>query len=176
MVDNNQRVYLVILRHEGPCFFLSSISYENFQHCKLVWNAVGLYRESEHVPCPAHRRVCVEVVGNGSQQAMGQAPPWQSSGTASGMLVVHRHAELLPLILPRGGKPSDGLAVSPQLLHLGSTGGREEAGTQSLLASKLIICRHCRKSWLFCTHYGTFFFPPPLHNSQVSFSFSAIEK
>lgn len=171
MVDNNQRVYLVILRHGGPCFFLSSISYGNFQHCRLVSNAVGLCRESEHVPCPAHRRVCVEVVGNGSQQAMGQVHLWQTSG----MPVVHRRAELLPLILPRGGKPSDGLAVSPQLLHPGSAGGRQEAGAQSLLASKLTLCRHCWKNWLFCTHYGAFS-SPLLHNSQVSFSFSTILK
>lgn len=142
MVDNNLRVYLVILRHEGPCFFLSSISYGNFQHSKLVLNAVGRTRSLPRTPA------CL-CGGGGKWLTMGQVHPWQSSlEQAQGCLWSTGTLSFCHTSCPEEGNHLHGLAVGPQLLHLGNAGGREEAGAQRLFASRLTICRHC---WKSCT-------------------------
>lgn len=154
MVDNNQRVYLVILRHEGPCSLLSSISYENFQHCQLVLNAVGLQREPGHVPCPSHRRVFVwrwwEAAHCG-QRAMciADRAPWSSLGDDCGPQARWASAT-------RPAQRRVTICMGWLWAHSSFTWGMQ-VGAQSLLASKLTICRHCWNRWLFCTHYGTFF-------------------
>lgn len=152
---------------------LLCISYEKFQHCKLVLNAVGLYREF----LAPHTSVFVWAVGNVSQQAVGWVHHWHSSLEQSrGCLWSTGTPSFCHTPCPGEGDQLQGLAVRPQLLHLGNAGGREEAGAQGLLASKLTICRHCWNRWLFCTHYGTFSSLSYMIYSQVSFPFSAVEK
>lgn len=164
MVDNNQRVYLVILRHEGPC-----VSYENFQHCKLILNAVGLQRESDHVPCPSHRHVFVwrwwEMARHGQwAKCITDRAPWNSLRDACGAQA--RWASATRAAQSKGTICMVWLWVHSSFtwaMHLG--GGKRQ---QSLFASKLTLCRHCWNRWLFCTHYGTFF---PLSYMIVRFLF-----
>lgn len=99
--------------------------------------------------------------GNGSPRAAGQVHHWQSSLEQSqGCLWSIGTLSSCCMSCPEEGNHLHGVAVSPQLLHLGNAAGREEAGAPSLPASKLTICRQCWNRWLFCTHCGTFF-PSP---------------
>ena len=122
--------------------------------------------------------------GSGKWLTAGDGPSasqMKLPGMISGMTVVHRHGKPLPHVLPRWRSSSAEvwLWVHSSFTWGTQAGGRRCAETylkwehRVCMPQSWLIFRHCWNRWLFCIHYCRFFL---LHDSQISSSFSAIEK